>query len=796
MTDYTILNGSDPSQTINDAVFTATSTAGSGVGGMNAAILVIQNSGTEEGVSTDGTFTMDEKESSHTNVITLANLAVQNVGGTDYYVFRLDLAESGNATNPEARIDLTKLQLFGSADKTLNTLAEVQGGNPIYDLGSNVVHLSDWNAGSGQSDYQVLIPKSSFDGKGEYVYLYSQFTHANSAPEEWGALMNTPVAPSNPDFTVTKTADQSNIDSASDDLTYTIAVQNTGDTAIHASVSDPGYVLGDPSGDDGNGVLDVGETWTYTVTRDVTQSDMDHGDALTNTVTVSTTEAGSKSASASTTITQNADIDVIKTLSTGTGDGAAVNIDSDNSVHVLAGAALHWNFQVINQGNITLKVDASDSKDNATGQDVIGGTANIAVGGSATYGLNDVAAAGAHSDVVTAHGVGLYTAAHDTATDTGGYTGVTAGIDIQKYISTDGLTWSDHVFTMANQTLYYKVNVTDQASDTGLTDTITSLTDPQHSITGVLSTLGYLQSDDSDIYTLLSGNNGGSNTASLTASVSDAYGNSTTLNDSDTVSYTTMVGGLSKGYWANHESQWSSKAGTNLVIGDVGAGHAAGNGAADESNDISFAHSGALLMMNSSATGDARIIMAGQAAAAELNAYQAGVTANGLLEQAAKWFTTFGEQDANAAKDTTMTDNNTGHTCGPSQVTVAGNGGANSDSEWVNDKKNGFSFQEGSSVSTNSGAWTGNFIHDGVWNVTGEGLKNILMAYDHGVSGTNDGIVVSTDGAWVGWQHNNVISHVYANTSFDNVVAVVNDANAAGQELAQAGVHLAGISHA
>src|SRR5690606_27646593 len=78
-----------------------------------------------------------------------------------------------------------------------------------------------------------------------------------------------------PSVTVEKTVDQDNI-AAPGTLNYTIVVANTGNVsltgvsatdAVAQDGTSTGLTLGTPSGDDTNpGILDVDETWTYTVT--------------------------------------------------------------------------------------------------------------------------------------------------------------------------------------------------------------------------------------------------------------------------------------------------------------------------------------------------------------------------------------------------------------------------------------------------------------------------------------------------------------------------------------------------
>jgi len=269
-----------------------------------------------------------------------------------------------------------------------------------------------------------------------------------------------------------------------------------------------------------------------------------------------------------------------------------------------------------------------------------------------------------------------------------------------------------------------------------------------------------------------------SNIGTATGSFTDTAGDVGSDSANDGSSYTGLgaaTPGLSKGYWANHSDLWSSKASKCLIIGDSNL-----DGVANDCFDLGIVKAGAVLAANSSTTGDARVIMAGQAEAAQLNAYAAGVTANGLLDKAAEWFYLNGGQD-----DLKTNVANTG---------LTKTGGTVSGDEYGNDKKNGFSFLEGTKVTTDSAAWKGDFFtfkylsnEDGgaehKVHVTGEGLKNALMAYDHGISGTNSGLVVSSDGSLIGWQTGNVVEHVYANTA-NAFVAVINEVeHAAGVNL-------------
>jgi uncharacterized repeat protein (TIGR01451 family) len=96
------------------------------------------------------------------------------------------------------------------------------------------------------------------------------------------------------------------VDSAFDIINYTINVTNTGNiTLTGITVSDPTAKLSTSHTDaNGNGTLDVGETWQFTATHTVTQDEFNEFQTITNVATVSSAETSqSQSASANTALT-------------------------------------------------------------------------------------------------------------------------------------------------------------------------------------------------------------------------------------------------------------------------------------------------------------------------------------------------------------------------------------------------------------------------------------------------------------------------------------------------------------
>jgi gliding motility-associated-like protein/uncharacterized repeat protein (TIGR01451 family) len=113
-----------------------------------------------------------------------------------------------------------------------------------------------------------------------------------------------------PAWSITKTSDKQQYDVLGEVITYTIEVANTGNVPISVtSVTDdkvstpPVYKTGDSNGD---GLLSLGEKWTYTATYVVTQNDLIVGSIAGTTTAVGTPQAGAvSSVSASTTVLAN-----------------------------------------------------------------------------------------------------------------------------------------------------------------------------------------------------------------------------------------------------------------------------------------------------------------------------------------------------------------------------------------------------------------------------------------------------------------------------------------------------------
>ena len=160
-----------------------------------------------------------------------------------------------------------------------------------------------------------------------------------TAPRD--GTLDIPVAQS-PAVTITKDADPGSL-SAPGAITYTITVANTGNIDLTGvSVTDPltggaAYTSGDNAN---TGVLDVGETWVYTATYDVTQAIFDAGAPIVNTASVTTSRTGPDSDDATTDLATGPALSIEKASTTTTID------------HV--GQVVPYTITVANTGNVTL----------------------------------------------------------------------------------------------------------------------------------------------------------------------------------------------------------------------------------------------------------------------------------------------------------------------------------------------------------------------------------------------------------------------------------------------------------
>ena len=163
------------------------------------------------------------------------------------------------------------------------------------------------------------------------------------------AMATTTIA-STPAFTISNEVNPKTV-SAPGTLTYAIKVKNTGSVELtSAGLNDQlaqggsALTIANPtlSGDvDGDFIFDVGETWTYSATYDVTPANIDNGGDIVNTATFQTAETAAQSATSTTTINiAGADVTIAMEVNEATFDKV--------------GDVLHYTITVANTGSVAL----------------------------------------------------------------------------------------------------------------------------------------------------------------------------------------------------------------------------------------------------------------------------------------------------------------------------------------------------------------------------------------------------------------------------------------------------------
>lgn len=141
--------------------------------------LRIQAGGIEQGVNSDGPYTMDEKNGPFTRKILVSEFGTTDLNGTPSIRFLLDINQQ--ASSPFLSLDM--FRIYVSPTATYNTLALLDANaTKLYDM-DTVGGPDNWiklnyglNPGSGGGDMYAYLPSSLFAAHtSKYLYLYSKF---------------------------------------------------------------------------------------------------------------------------------------------------------------------------------------------------------------------------------------------------------------------------------------------------------------------------------------------------------------------------------------------------------------------------------------------------------------------------------------------------------------------------------------------------------------------------------------------------------------------------------------------
>ena len=265
--------------------------------------------------------------------------------------------QTGTATvtvnpTPKGFNDVATLDCSGSLNYNiqLNLNNTANGGNAVastftwtVNSNANVIGVAN---GNGNSISQTLINTSNITQQVIYTIVPTATGAGNCVGNSFTLTVDVPVCSA---MTILKSADKTSISKAGDIITYTIEVKNTGNAnQTNVTVNDTlisSSVLTSPTGDNGNGILEKGETWVYTGSYNVVQSDIDNdgkpilnSHIIRNTATVSSNQITTvQSANADVNITNSPSITLVKT-----------------GVLALDGNTISYSFVVKNTGNVTI----------------------------------------------------------------------------------------------------------------------------------------------------------------------------------------------------------------------------------------------------------------------------------------------------------------------------------------------------------------------------------------------------------------------------------------------------------
>jgi uncharacterized repeat protein (TIGR01451 family) len=191
------------------------------------------------------------------------------------------------------------------------TLTNLVVNDPMTGLSETIASLAPGASASFDITYEATQADFDTNGGGDgdidnTATADSDQTDAAQASAEVDIVYD-------PDLSIEKMADVSSVDSVGDLINYTIVVSNTGNITLENVVLSDSLIAGSLdndldndgviNGDDGDGLLEVGESWTWNGQYVVSQGDIDMANAssenpylIRNTATVDTQQTDPESA--------------------------------------------------------------------------------------------------------------------------------------------------------------------------------------------------------------------------------------------------------------------------------------------------------------------------------------------------------------------------------------------------------------------------------------------------------------------------------------------------------------------
>jgi len=273
----------------------------------------------------------------------------------DLTIFRGTFTDATGDPSGDATTGYTLTGSYtGDSSTSITFYFRADESDLVIAWGGHIGAQADWGVGNSA----ISISGSPYHMRILDFHNVSQDNHLN--PGNFDRSMSAATVPQNPAIAIVKTVDPT-IVSSPQSATYTYEVTNEGnvsltgvtvtdDNATPGNTGDdfnPAYLSGDS---DGDGELDVDETWIYEATREITQDDIDNGSPITNWATADSNESDPDSDDATVTVTQTPAIAIVKTV--------------DPTI-VSSPQSATYTYEVTNEGNVSL-TGVTVTDDNAT----------------------------------------------------------------------------------------------------------------------------------------------------------------------------------------------------------------------------------------------------------------------------------------------------------------------------------------------------------------------------------------------------------------------------------------------
>ena len=257
--------------------------------GPNSGAASISGSPYHQAISPGLNFTFGSQDHQiASNVVEIPDLALSKSTSTstvsasgDVIHYTIDVTNTGNLDLPSGNV------LVSDPFADTGSLVLV-GGNTTDPANLNIGETWTYTA-----THTVTQAQINAGGTLTNTAIVSDSTdHVTADPDDTGTATTT--VSQGPDLALSKSTSTPTVSKSGDVISYTIDVTNTGNIDLASAnvvVTDPFadanslMLVGGNTNDTGH--LNVGETWTYTATHTVSQSDLNAGGTLTNTAVVS-----------------------------------------------------------------------------------------------------------------------------------------------------------------------------------------------------------------------------------------------------------------------------------------------------------------------------------------------------------------------------------------------------------------------------------------------------------------------------------------------------------------------------